>query len=193
MRKLLLALIFSFGIAATAPAATVNVNFATDGDVADGNYFFGDTLIVRSYNPENSVVQSSAGLGVDNEYLDSPYETLKLYFTEEVSNLTLTFSHWDSETDSLYISTQADEALRGGCCHHALPIDENGVIQFLYAVEYLHFNISGYDDETSTALLSASWDDGSPSTIPLPAALPLYAAGMGLLGLLGWRKRRKFL
>ncbi|MFT6559302.1 MAG: hypothetical protein ACJAYR_003185 [Sneathiella sp.] len=29
------------------------------------------------------------------------------------------------------------------------------------------------------------------SVIPLPAALPLYGAGLGILGLLGWRKRRK--
>ncbi|WP_025897495.1 Npun_F0296 family exosortase-dependent surface protein [Sneathiella glossodoripedis] len=28
------------------------------------------------------------------------------------------------------------------------------------------------------------------SAVPLPAALPLYGAGMALLGLLGWRKRR---
>ena len=26
---------------------------------------------------------------------------------------------------------------------------------------------------------------------PLPAALPLFAAGLGALGLLGWRRKRK--
>ena len=29
------------------------------------------------------------------------------------------------------------------------------------------------------------------STTPLPAALPLFAAGLGALGLLGWRRKRK--
>ena len=30
-----------------------------------------------------------------------------------------------------------------------------------------------------------------PSTVPLPAALPLFATGLGALGLLGWRRKRK--
>jgi hypothetical protein len=32
---------------------------------------------------------------------------------------------------------------------------------------------------------------GSVSTTPLPAALPLFATGLGALGLLGWRRKRK--
>lgn len=31
----------------------------------------------------------------------------------------------------------------------------------------------------------------SPSGVPLPAALPLFATGAGLIGLLGWRRKRK--
>jgi hypothetical protein len=30
-----------------------------------------------------------------------------------------------------------------------------------------------------------------PPTTPLPAALPLFATGLGALGLLGWRRKRK--
>jgi hypothetical protein len=30
-----------------------------------------------------------------------------------------------------------------------------------------------------------------PSTTPIPAALPLFATGLGALGLLGWRRKRK--
>jgi hypothetical protein len=32
---------------------------------------------------------------------------------------------------------------------------------------------------------------GGVSTVPLPAALPLFATGLGALGLLGWRRKRK--
>ena len=31
----------------------------------------------------------------------------------------------------------------------------------------------------------------APSVVPLPAALPLFATGLGALGLLGWRRKRK--
>ena len=31
----------------------------------------------------------------------------------------------------------------------------------------------------------------SPNPTPLPAALPLFATGLGALGLLGWRRKKK--
>ena len=40
-----------------------------------------------------------------------------------------------------------------------------------------------------------TWDNGANSftitTTPLPAALPLFATGLGGLGLLGWRRKKK--
>jgi hypothetical protein len=35
--------------------------------------------------------------------------------------------------------------------------------------------------------------EGDPATTPLPAALPLFVTGLGALGLLGWRRKRKAL
>jgi hypothetical protein len=34
-------------------------------------------------------------------------------------------------------------------------------------------------------------DNTALSIVPLPAALPLFASGIGGLGLLGWRRKRK--
>jgi hypothetical protein len=36
-----------------------------------------------------------------------------------------------------------------------------------------------------------TFDVSGVSATPLPAALPLFATGLGALGLLGWRRRRK--
>lgn len=48
---------------------------------------------------------------------------------------------------------------------------------------------------TSTLCGSRSITAGSldevPAATPLPAALPLFASGLGVIGLLGWRRKRK--
>jgi hypothetical protein len=48
-----------------------------------------------------------------------------------------------------------------------------------------------------TGLITTEEDDllasvaGTATPTPLPAALPLFATGIGALGLLGWRRKRK--
>jgi hypothetical protein len=37
----------------------------------------------------------------------------------------------------------------------------------------------------------ASPGDPNPGTTPVPAALPLFATGLGAMGLLGWRRKKK--
>jgi hypothetical protein len=36
-----------------------------------------------------------------------------------------------------------------------------------------------------------TWDVSVEFVTPLPAALPLFATGIGAMGLLGWRSKRK--
>ena len=59
------------------------------------------------------------------------------------------------------------------------------------------FNCSTVDDknnctesaiDASGSVRSGEW---TMTTTPLPAALPLFATGIGALGLLGWRRKRK--
>ena len=41
-------------------------------------------------------------------------------------------------------------------------------------------------------IFAATFTGTTPSQVPLPAALPLFASGLGALGLLSWRRKRKF-
>jgi hypothetical protein len=47
----------------------------------------------------------------------------------------------------------------------------------------------GYADFSTKIMLASS--DVVPPTTPVPAALPLFATGLGALGLMGWRRKRK--
>jgi hypothetical protein len=49
----------------------------------------------------------------------------------------------------------------------------------------------GYSSFNPTQFGSLAIDNISANPTPLPAALPLFAIGLGALGLLGWRRKRK--
>jgi hypothetical protein len=57
--------------------------------------------------------------------------------------------------------------------------------------------LAGILDVTVTLTYLTDWDEGTeeeednPSAVPLPPALPLFATGLGILGFIGWRRRRK--
>ncbi len=49
----------------------------------------------------------------------------------------------------------------------------------------------GFGWYNNIGAIEVTINDGSLSSTPLPAALPLFATGLGALGLLGWRRKRK--
>ena len=78
----------------------------------------------------------------------------------------------------------------------------NGITYTLPTVATLvasFFGIVSDDEFSSVQLLAvageqAGYDNvtfGSPSPVPIPAALPLLAAGLGAMGFMGWRRKRK--
>jgi len=50
---------------------------------------------------------------------------------------------------------------------------------------------SGLDNGVFSGLAGLQLVFESPITTPLPAALPVFATGLGMMGLLGWRRKRK--
>ena len=53
------------------------------------------------------------------------------------------------------------------------------------------FNANRFGPTTDFLVLSLSATFTPVSQVPLPAALPIFATGLGALGLLGWRRKRK--
>ena len=41
--------------------------------------------------------------------------------------------------------------------------------------------------------MTMTFSDGSVAPVPIPAALPLLASGLGALGFIGWRRKRQAL
>jgi len=82
-----------------------------------------------------------------------------------------------------YTSTGAISGLGAG---FVSPIDVSGavlVITSTVAADSVHGSV------LSNIVLN---DEGiQPSATPVPGALPLFATGIGALGLLGWRRKRK--
>ena len=82
----------------------------------------------------------------------------------------------------------------------------NGVIT-VYSFDTIPPASPGFELVTGTAFTTGAlsknfctpatpqcFTDGTPTSIattPLPAALPLFASGLGALGLLGWRRKKK--
>jgi hypothetical protein len=70
----------------------------------------------------------------------------------------------------------------------------SGTYQLLFGVT--NVNDAEFDSGLAFTGISVCTGDACnpiapPSNVPLPAALPLFATGLGALGLLGWRRKRK--
>jgi len=63
---------------------------------------------------------------------------------------------------------------------------QGSVIAFLMS-DKLYINLSGWSYQTGDTVRV----DFAASPVPLPAAFPLLAAGLGAMGFMGWRKKRR--
>ena len=65
-----------------------------------------------------------------------------------------------------------------------------GFLGGLNTLDFIVQNGNGEDDTFGPTALRVEMT-GTATATPLPAALPLFATGLGALGLLGWRRKRK--
>jgi hypothetical protein len=92
-------------------------------------------------------------------------------------------------TGTLFINFYTNSA--GVPTHWYIVIDTANAEMF---TNYNHNGNAG--DEGAINFTTEAYNSQDPgsfsvSTTPLPAALPLFATGLGAMGLLGWRRKRK--
>jgi hypothetical protein len=61
-----------------------------------------------------------------------------------------------------------------------------GTRVFCPTCNFFYFGIGSNDPSGNVVLEEIT----AVSSVPLPAALPLFATGVGVLGLLGWRRKK---
>jgi len=148
-----------------------NVCFSCPQTTATGSFTFDST----SDEILSAAIQTSAGNGYPSENYTSGiflHDTSPGYPIWPTAQYAFWFTNGQSElilyTDTL--SLTSPDAL--------LPYGYGG--GYTYGNEIL-LNLSG----------SRGLNEGQIDPTPLPAALPLFAGGLGAMGLLGWRRKRR--
>jgi len=76
--------------------------------------------------------------------------------------------------------------------HFGLDLTDALIIGFAMGIGTYNQGVTAYFDNLSINTGNfADTFDFEVSVVPLPAALPLYGAGVAALGLMGWRRKRK--
>ena len=171
------------------------------GQNSGGNQSYGQVFTA----PQSFLIDYSFSVGSDTPYpfvsqvyqWDGTTATGPALFTSPTLATTTTVDTYTFTADiSLiagnqyiaFVTNQPDGVGLGGSGLGVMAASSVGLGQFYFAV----FNPVGGSWETFLGLDAAFHADFSEGTAtPLPAALPLFATGLGALGLLGWRRKRK--
>ena len=75
----------------------------------------------------------------------------------------------------------------------ALPIAGGVVVSNPFYVELVFRAQYDYTGKNTAEYLTATFwqESGSVSEVPVPAALPLFGTGLGIMGFIGWRRKRR--
>lgn len=150
----------------------------------------------------NTSGQSSSPFGSNNSTLDyfeagGTNGVVTLTWSTAQTSLTMLWGTVDGETGrNVLLSngmTITGSTILADCGTTACGNGFGGTLSGAYDV---YLTITGLGSFTSatfsdSAASAFEFDVAIPTTTPLPAALPLFAGGLGMMGLLGRRRKRK--
>jgi hypothetical protein len=161
-----MAVTIGFGTSAGTVTPYVESGFTVDiARIVNGNCLSGACLAL---NDNEASILSKVGGGIFT--LDSFW--FQLVGNGNPNQLTVT-----SYSDSTLITT----------IHLAVPTYNHNT-GYVYSIAFPDITRIVFDANGGGNIRI---DDISVSSTPLPGALPLFATGLGVFGLLGWRRKRK--
>ncbi|WP_169569743.1 hypothetical protein [Sneathiella limimaris] len=178
MKKLIAGIILSvtaaFALSGTANSAT----YYPVGDILTETARGGPSGIELGQPSANDVIDNGGEGFQVLGFLGNGYSDFFTFTMDKAFNLTIDNFVKDNTADAIYtfkMTGQADVEL-------STPQSDYLLYSNLAAGTYTF----GIESPNRRQALY----DVSISAVPLPAALPLYAAGMALIGFMGWRKKR---
>ncbi|MCR9215063.1 MAG: VPLPA-CTERM sorting domain-containing protein [Proteobacteria bacterium] len=150
-------------------------NWSHDDPLVDGNNHYNDVV---NFNFDQTVKLES----VMFSYFDDEKKRIKVCVAR--------YHGWCVDYDRIWVPAPDDEfsffAEKDGEYQQIANNLDGNPYNFIYDWIGDKFGIGASDKNDEFLIKSIT-----VSAVPLPAALPLYGAGLAVMGFVGWRKRRK--
>ena len=165
-------------------ASAVTVSYAGLGGSVGPSFSSGGITVTGS---DDIFVTNFGSIGVGDVAMDAG-ETINFAFDMPATNVSYTlwfvqgsapFGHRTVEAFGVGGASLGTATQFGDSTHNVSSLFGNTVIE--------SFSLTASPD----SLFGISAVSYEVSAVPLPAALPLYGAGLTVMGFLGWRKKRK--
>ncbi|MEP3244517.1 MAG: VPLPA-CTERM sorting domain-containing protein [Sneathiella sp.] len=201
--KKILATLFALALSCTA-AQAATFDFTGNGGRATSYTFVEDGISVTaspasfnngggtSTSPSYRVGQYGGGLGMsrywgENHQVDGWFgnDLIVFDFDRNVTIESVSFTHVDRDDEfSFFFDLGNDGSLDD--INFNVDIPGSGTYSFFGTWTGDTFGIGAYDYNDNFKISGMT-----VSAVPLPAALPLYGAGMAVIGFIGWRRKKR--